>query len=106
MTYALGGWVENALILRTNSTDRLRELWTKGGGAGVKKARNFADVKNGWSLSITASRQAQGFTVRAFPGCENVSGKLQVEAEVVSNNRNTIQQTWERPYSQALYITD
>ena len=43
-----GGEVENCQILRTNSTDRLREMRTKGGG-GVENPKNFADVLYVWS---------------------------------------------------------
>ena len=40
--------------MRTNSTDRLREMRTKGGG-GVENPKNFADVLYVWSLtSISA----------------------------------------------------
>ena len=40
MTSALRGEgrLENWLILRTSSTDRLREMWTKGGG-GIKSPK-------------------------------------------------------------------
>ena len=37
------GGFKNCPILRTNSTDRLREMRMKGGG-GVKKSQNVADV--------------------------------------------------------------
>ena len=36
------GGFKNCWILRTNSTDRLREMRMK--GEGVKKSKNFADV--------------------------------------------------------------
>ena len=45
-----GGGFENCQILRTNSTDRLREMRTKGGG-GVENPKNFADVLYVWSLT-------------------------------------------------------
>ena len=47
----------------TNSTDRLREMRTKGGG-GVENPKNFADVPYVWSLvtSVLAiSRSANLF---------------------------------------------
>ena len=37
------GGFKNCPILRTNSTDKLREMRMKGGG-GVKKSKIFADV--------------------------------------------------------------
>ena len=43
----------------TNSTDRLREMRTKGEGEGVENPENFADVLYVWSL-------------RAFFGSANV----------------------------------
>ena len=39
-----GGGSKNCSILGTNSTDRLREMQMKGGGGGVKKSENIADV--------------------------------------------------------------
>ena len=41
MTSALraGGGLENWLILQTNSTDKLREMQTKGGGGGLKSQK-------------------------------------------------------------------
>ena len=45
------GGFKNCLILRTNSTDRLREMRTRGRG-GVKNLGIFADVLNVWSLSM------------------------------------------------------
>ena len=42
----------------------------------------------------------QGISIRPFPGCENAEGQL--EAEEVSNNRNKIHHTWERPYRDSL----
>ena len=44
-----GGGFENCQILRTNSTDRLREMRTKGGGE-VENPKNFAYVFYVWSL--------------------------------------------------------
>ena len=43
--------MRNCPILRTNSTDRFREMRMKGGG-GVKKSQNFADVLKVWPLSL------------------------------------------------------
>ena len=42
--------MRNRQILRTNSTDRLREMRTRG-REGVQKSQIFADVLYGWSLS-------------------------------------------------------
>ena len=52
MTSALrgGGGLENWLILRMTSTDRLHEMWTKG-KEGVSNPKNFVDVINGWPLN-------------------------------------------------------
>ena len=46
-----GGGVKNRPILRTNSTDRLREMRTKG-GRGVKNPEIYANVLNGSSLIL------------------------------------------------------
>ena len=43
-----GGGLRNLPILRTNSTDRLREMRTRG-REGVQKSQNFADVLYVWS---------------------------------------------------------
>ena len=43
-----GGGLKNCPILRTNSSDRLREMRTRGRGGGVKNAQNFADVICTW----------------------------------------------------------
>ena len=46
------GGFDNCQILRTNSTDRLREMRTNKGGGGVENPENFADVLYVWSLSL------------------------------------------------------
>ena len=43
------GGFKNCPILRTNSTDRLRECVTKG-GRGSRNVKNYRDVIYGWSL--------------------------------------------------------
>ena len=45
-----GGGLKNCQILRTNSTDRLREMRTRG-REGVKNPENFANVLYKWSPS-------------------------------------------------------
>ena len=51
-----GGGLENWLILRTKSTDRLHEMRTKGGRGGLK-SQKFADVINGsFIVLLTALR--------------------------------------------------
>ena len=45
-----GGWSRNLQILRTNSTDRLREMRTRG-REGVQNPENITDVLHEWSLT-------------------------------------------------------
>ena len=45
-----GGWSRNLKILRTNSTDRLREMRTRG-REGVQNPENITDVLHEWSLT-------------------------------------------------------
>ena len=58
-----------------------------------------------WNTSSNCERIIlQGSAKRLRPGCVNAAGKLrQAQAEVVSNNRNKIHQTWPKPFSQALW---
>ena len=44
-----GGGLRNLEILRTNKTDRLREMRTRG-REGVQNPENFADILYEWSL--------------------------------------------------------
>ena len=55
-----------------------------------------------FSLSLSWAGPYTGLDNKAIPRLRECCG--QVEAEVVSNCRNKIHQTWERPWSQALYI--
>ena len=59
MTSALGGGLGNLQILLTNSTDRLREMRTRG-REDVQNPENFADVLYEWSLSETCKLQVNG----------------------------------------------
>ena len=52
------GGLRNLQILRTNSTDRLREMRMKGGG-GVKKSGNFADVLKVSPLNVSLGNSNQ-----------------------------------------------
>ena len=54
------GGFKNCPILRTNITDRMREMWIKGGGVGFssvlmdrefKKSENFVDIISEWPIS-------------------------------------------------------
>ena len=47
-----GRGVQELPILRTNSTDRLRECVTKGGGRGSKNLKNMHDIIYVWSLRL------------------------------------------------------
>ena len=47
-------------------------------------------------------KQFTGLDYKAVPRLRECC--MQVEAEVVSNSRNKIHQTWEWPYSPALYV--
>ena len=55
MTSVGGGGFKNRPILRTNSTDKLREVRTR--GRGVNNPQIFADVLYGWSLTKEGERE-------------------------------------------------
>ena len=57
-----GGGFKNCPILRTNSTDRLRECMMKG-GRGSRNVKNLRDVIYGWSLKKTIVGQWQEYNL-------------------------------------------
>ena len=54
------------------------------------------------TIAIARAGATQGSAKRQPPGCVSAAGKL-VEAEVISNIRNKIHQTWHPPFSRTLY---
>ena len=63
-------------------------------------------LKNSGNLGPTFwPSSVQGSAKSWAPGCVNAAGKARRQAEVVSNSSNKIHQTWEPPFSRALYTT-
>ena len=73
--------------------------------------RTHSDVVAGnqtqfWPYCISVAKRCEllsSLCYKAFPRLKECC--MQVEAEVVSNSGNKIHQTWERPCSEALYMT-